>query len=127
MFNKESFKTKLEFTVRQWHAVGADFIAEYGEGKSSDLMQIIWVKSIEILWSTRCNKRIYIGTKSDATFPLFAEYITIAFNQLSTKIMATKTMVINVDRVLEQQKLIKEFVEDMANEFEENFIADKIK
>ena len=125
MFNKETFKIKLEFIVRQWHAIGGEFIAEYGEQRSCNLMQTIWQKSIEVLWATRCNKRVYIGTENDAGFDLFAEYITVAFNQLSTKIMATKTMVVYVDRVLVQQRLIKEFVEDMTNEFEENFLTVK--
>lgn len=127
MFNKETFKTKLDFMVRQWHSVGAFFIAEYGEARSEKLMNDLWVKSVEVLWATRCEKRVYGGIDNAENFDTFCEYITIAFNQLSNKIMTTKNKAVFVDKILEQQKLIREFVEDMANEFEENFITAKIK
>lgn len=111
--------------VRQWHSVGAFYIAEYGEVKSFDLMNAMWAKSVELLWATRCEKRVYSGIDNQDQFYCFVEYITVAFNQLSNKIMATKEMTVFVDRILAQHKLIKEFVEDMSNEFEEEFINAK--
>lgn len=127
MFNKETFKTKLDFMVRQWHSVGAFFIDEYGEARSEKLMNDLWAKSVEVLWATRCEKRIYSGIDNAENFDTFCEYITIAFNQLSNNIMATKTKTVFVDRILEQQKLIRDFVEDVSNEFEENFIDKQVK
>ena len=129
MFDKERFKIKLDFMVRQWHTVGAGIIQEYGEAKADAMMNFFWTHSLATLWSTRFEKRVYAGIDCVEDYQTFCEYITTAFNQLSNNICLTKENETEnfATRVIEQNKLVREFVNNMADEFEENFIAHKIK
>jgi len=121
MYNQEAFKHKLDFIVRQFHSIGNNTIKEYGEDKASTVMNIFWEKSVELLWQTRESKRVFSGIDNRADYETFSSYLTLAINQFNKKI-CTLNLVYKEDfvkRILEFNKMVKEFVNDTVIELEE--------
>jgi hypothetical protein len=126
MFDKESFKNKLEFYIRFMHPVGCRVDRAFGIGTYEKVGQIMWETCISTLWQTRAKACVELTNSDPETYKSFALLLTTGLNQLNQRINELQHSPIpQFMKWGKVQLFIIDQVAEMADEVEELITTNK--
>ncbi len=127
LFDKQNFKTRLEFFLRHWHVFGYSVLNKHGLSTAQQLMNESWCKATLILWQQRLgDKIIIVGNDMPEDYEAFSIFLTVSLNQFNDSLEQLKRKNFEQERVcIEFNKLLLETVANVANELEEWFTKRK--
>lgn len=120
-FDKDSFKIRLDLFIRQWLRI-SDVLQRQGNTieECEDVMSVVFSITCEILFELRESNIVHAGVHEP--YKTFVRLLMLGLNQLHSKISDIRiTPMPVVMSITKEQLLIKETVEDLADDIEELF------
>lgn len=121
MFNKEEFKVKLEFFIKNYQMCIGHFYTRTNDAAIlATIQSTLFNKGLIVLWQTRIRGEVNTGIDEPEKFLVFKQIISASFNSLLRNVKLVIDAQINeILQVTKIQQLINQYVETMATDIEE--------
>lgn len=119
MFDKEAFKIRLDLFIRQWLDISHTLnFSNMAVAERAGLIGIIFTRTVTLMFELRAVDVAQVGTHDPITE--FARVLEIGLNQLKDKLWHEQQKGLPATlRILHINILIKECVNDLADDIEE--------